>query len=140
MSKSKESLTSTEMAKIRKNKYVRTVTNKRILYTEEFKEHFIEEYISGVCPTKIFKDAGFDVDVLGKKRIERAAARWRETFAVPCMYKKREKNPSHQTIHDLFMTSQAEINRLTVENIELRAKIAELKKMDEERYAEEIAI
>lgn len=41
----------------------------------------MEEYIEGKKPTQIFKDAGFDPSVLGSKRIERASARWRESYA-----------------------------------------------------------
>ena len=60
------------------NPYVSKVTNKRVEYSEEFKKLFIERYRLGVQPRDIFKDAGFDVDVLGYKRIERAADRWRK--------------------------------------------------------------
>ena len=36
--------------------------------------------MQGKKPTAIFKDAGFDVKVLGSKRIERACARWKESY------------------------------------------------------------
>lgn len=41
----------------------------------------MKEYIAGKKPTQIFKDAGFDPKILGSKRIERASARWRESYA-----------------------------------------------------------
>ena len=36
--------------------------------------------MQGKKPTAIFKDAGFDVKALGSKRIERACARWKESY------------------------------------------------------------
>ena len=36
--------------------------------------------MQGKKPTAIFRDAGFDVKVLGSKRIERACARWKESY------------------------------------------------------------
>ena len=60
------------------NPFVRSATNRRIEYTQEFKEHFVEEYRKGKNPRVIFKEAGFDVKALGCKRIERASDRWRQ--------------------------------------------------------------
>ena len=36
--------------------------------------------MQGKKPTAIFRDAGFDVKALGSKRIERACARWKESY------------------------------------------------------------
>ena len=36
--------------------------------------------ITTVRPVQIFRDAGFDIDMLGSKRIERACARWKESY------------------------------------------------------------
>ena len=70
-----------EIEKLRKNRFVADVTEDRVVYSDEFKQRFMEEYIEGQKPTQIFKDAGFDPSVLGSKRIERASARWRESYA-----------------------------------------------------------
>lgn len=56
------------------------VTDKAIYYTNEFKLLFIKEYLGGKKPAQIFQDAGFDLKMLGSKRIERAAARWKESY------------------------------------------------------------
>lgn len=76
----KRYLSKNEMLKLAENPYVKSVTRKRIMYTDEFKLFFMDSYLQGGKPTKIFKSAGFDVSVLGPKRIERAAARWREAY------------------------------------------------------------
>ena len=74
-------LTRAEIEKLRKNPNVISVGEDRIVYSDEFKKHFITEYMKGEKPGNIFREAGFDIKVLGSKRIERACARWRESFA-----------------------------------------------------------
>ena len=71
------------------NPYIRDVSGKRVYYEDEFKLHFIKEYQAGKWPQQIFREAGLDVSILGSKRIERAAARWRASFEEGslCKYK-----------------------------------------------------
>ena len=69
-----------EIQELKKNPYVLDADNTRVLYTSDFKKHFIDEYKKGKKPVEIFRNAGFDVKMLGSKRIERASARWRETY------------------------------------------------------------
>ena len=64
------------------NHVVVSANENRIIYTNEFKFHFMEKYNNGVRPRKIFSDAGFDVLALGYKRIERAAARWKQYYTA----------------------------------------------------------
>lgn len=73
-------LTIEEQRILKENKYVLDVNEAAIIYTNEFKFHFMKEYLKGEKPTKIFADAGFDVKMLGSKRIERATARWKESY------------------------------------------------------------
>ena len=73
-------LTEAERVALRENPYVLDVSETSIAYSNEFKFLFMEEYLKGKTPTQIFRDAGFDIKMLGSKRIERAAARWRESY------------------------------------------------------------
>ena len=75
-------LSSAEMDVLKKNPYVEDVNRQRILYTYEFKCFFMEQYLVGKRPVDIFRQAGFDVSMLGEKRIERATARWRAMYAA----------------------------------------------------------
>lgn len=70
-------LTNDELILIKQNPNVSKATQRQIFYTEDFKESFRKAYGEGKGPTQIFREAGFDPKVLGYKRIERAAARWR---------------------------------------------------------------
>lgn len=76
----KGKLTEQEQKKLRKHKFVMNVTEKRITYSREFKALFAKEYHAGKKPRQIFVDAGFDPQILGPKRIERAAAKWRNLY------------------------------------------------------------
>jgi transposase InsO family protein len=68
------------MKKLESNKYIKRVSALSITYTDEYKRLFIELYLSGVLPKKIFADHGFEIDVLGTKRIEQCAARWKRDY------------------------------------------------------------
>ena len=57
---------------------VEGVRQNQIIYSSEFKKDFIEKYKQGKKPGKIFEEAGLSRTIIGSKRIERAAARWKE--------------------------------------------------------------
>ena len=77
---SKKIFSEKEINELSKNKYVKRVSQKGITYTNEFKLHFIAEYEMGKTPRQIFQDAGFDIQVIGIKRIECASDRWRKAY------------------------------------------------------------
>ncbi|MFL2123124.1 HTH domain-containing protein [Marinilactibacillus psychrotolerans] len=66
----KNYFTEEERKKLEENPYVEKVSLKAITYTETFKEHFAKEKALEKGPTQIFRDADFDVAVLGKDRIK----------------------------------------------------------------------
>lgn len=72
--------TQSEIDSLLKNPYVSDVNQTSISYSSEFKFLFIKEYTQGKKPVQIFREAGFDTAVLGSKRIERACARWKESY------------------------------------------------------------
>ena len=72
--------TENEIDALRRNPYVVDVNQTSISYSKEFKFLFIKEYMEGRNPVDIFRGAGFDITVLGSKRIERACARWKESY------------------------------------------------------------
>lgn len=69
-----------EILELSKNKYVKNVTSKGITYTNEFKLQFIAQYKDGKNSRKIFEDAGFDIEMIGVKRIDSASLRWRNAY------------------------------------------------------------
>ena len=80
-------LSEEEMQILKQSPYVREVRVNCVIYTDEFKLHFMKEYMAGKGPQRIFREVGFDVKILGSKRIERAAARWKEAYAANSLIK-----------------------------------------------------
>ena len=66
----KNYFTPEQVEELRKNKYVKHVSEKAITYTEEFKEVFMMEYNSGKLPSQILTEMGFNYKVLGQSRID----------------------------------------------------------------------
>lgn len=62
------------------NPYVKSVGTKGITYTDEFKRMFISENEKGKFPRQIFEEHGFDIDIIGMKRVKSSGKRWRTAY------------------------------------------------------------
>lgn len=69
-----------EIELLKKNDNIQNVTENIITYSEDFRMKFILEHLTGTLPRVIFKKHGFDVEIIGIKRVERAASRWRKLY------------------------------------------------------------
>ena len=76
--------TETQLEELRRNPYVKKVSEKGITYEEEFKELFMIDYDNGLRPAEIFRKYGFDPRVLGQRRVH--------SFA--CLTKKQSQRQS----------------------------------------------
>ena len=86
---------------LRQNKYVKNVTNKSITYDISFKEYFIAEYDSGVPPSTIFRNAGFDTEILGYSRIHAFTCRCKDqNIRLEGFKDKRKDNSGRPSIKD----------------------------------------
>lgn len=56
------------------------VSDKSITYADEFKRRFIDEYMTGKMPREIFEAHGFIVALIGIKRVEQSADRWKKAY------------------------------------------------------------
>jgi hypothetical protein len=61
--------TKKEQEQLKRNQNVKSVSEKAIMYTDEFKRHFIMENENGKLPREIFETAGFDTELIGLGRI-----------------------------------------------------------------------
>ncbi len=77
---SKKIFSEQEILELSKNKYVKNVSSKGITYTNEFKIQFIAESENGRTSRQIFEDAGFDINIIGVKRIDSSSLRWRTSY------------------------------------------------------------
>ncbi|NEG55241.1 HTH domain-containing protein [Bifidobacterium platyrrhinorum] len=59
---------------------VSRVIDGRITYDKAFKRECVRQYLAGRSPSRIFREAGLDPELVGYKRIERCMARWKERY------------------------------------------------------------
>ena len=66
---SKQFFTEEQQLLLRQNPYVYSVSDTQLSLTKEFKERFMAAYKAGDTPRKILEDHGFDIEVIGQKRV-----------------------------------------------------------------------
>ena len=125
-----------EIRTLRKNPYVVDVNERGVSYSKDFKFLFIKEYMQGKKPTAIFKDAGFDVKVLGSKRIERACARWKESYEAGTLGVRSAKLEKYGSVGARRIENDAiddEIDRLKESALDIcRNQMKEIKRISAE--------
>ena len=125
----KNYFTEEQVVKLRKNIYVKNVTEKSITYTDEFKLHFINEYNLGKQPKQIFKEADFDTYVLGEERIKSASRRFRKyNNRIEGLSDTRKNNSGRRPNKKLSLAEENEL--LKKQNIKLQQELEFLKKME----------
>ena len=113
------------------NSNVLRVSNKSITYSDDFKRHFIEEYFQGKLPRVIFEEAGFDIDVVGRKRYEQSAHRWIKAYNKDGIVGLRDARCENSGRPKLKELSQDEIIKRQDAKIKLLEEQVELlKKLD----------
>jgi transposase-like protein len=129
---SKKLFSDSEVKLLSKNKYVTKVSNKAITYSFEFKKRFVEEYNNGKLPRVIFEEAGFNIEMVGMKRIETARKRWRKAFKVngELGLKDSRKGKSGRPL-ERKLSDPEKIKRLEAQIKYLEIENEFLKKLDE---------
>ena len=120
----KNYFTPEQVEQLRKNKYVKHVSEKAITYTEEFKEVFMLEYKSGKTPSLILSEMGFDIRALGQKRITEISYRYKKQSLRPEGFKDTRVDNLHMgRPRTRELTPEEEIEKLKLENEILKAKV-----------------
>jgi transposase len=127
---SKKIFTEKEIKQLSINPYVKSVSSKGITYTDEFKHIFIAEKEKGKFASEIFKEFGFDVEILGTDRIKSASKRWKKAYkknGINGLRDTRAGNSGRPRERELSLEEknarlEAQINLLKAEN-ELLKKI-----------------
>ena len=86
--------TEKQVEELRKNPYVKKVSEKGITYEESFKELFMSDYNNGMGPTEIFQKYGFDTKVLGKDRVISFTRRTKDQSDRQCGFEDQRKHSS----------------------------------------------
>jgi hypothetical protein len=84
---------------------------KAITYTEEFRAYFVLEYEDGKTPSEIIRNAGFDLKVLGKERIDSISRRFRKMSKREERFKDT-REVSSRRLRTKVLTADEQIARL----------------------------
>lgn len=76
---SKRIFTKEQIDVLSQNQNIARCSEKSISYDKGFKMMAVKEYQKGLSPTEIFKEADFNIDLIGKKTPERCLHRWLRT-------------------------------------------------------------
>lgn len=128
---SKILFTEENIKKLKGNKNIASISQRSIKYSFEFKVHFIDEYIKGKIPRDIFLECGLDVDLLGIKRIEQCACRWKKAYDKDGVLGLQDsrKNASGRAIkRELTQEEIIERQEATIKLLESQVEL--LKKLD----------
>lgn len=127
---SKRIFSSEEQELLRNNQNVKSCSEKSITYTTAFKGLAVRQYEAGLTSSEIFREAGFDLNLIGKKQPKFCLRRWRkygcdDKRGRPCGTRKKDER---NTETDRLKWLEAEVKYLKAENAflaRLRAKRAE---------------
>lgn len=128
---SKKLFVDKEIQSLSKNQYVKKISIKGITYTDEFKRIFIRENTNGKFPREIFEEHGFDVNILGIKRVKSCGNRWRAAYrknGICGLQDTRKDNSGRPNERNLSIEEKFE--RLKAQNNLLKAENELLKKID----------
>jgi len=69
-----------QIKELLRNQNVTKCSNKSITYKKDFKISAVKKYQEGLPASLIFKQAGFNIDLIGRKTPKWCLERWRRTF------------------------------------------------------------
>lgn len=77
---SRKRFSAEDRARLMKNGNVLKVGEAFLTYCPAFKVEAVRQYLAGKTPQRIFQDAGFDLDLIGRKTPKRQLLAWRTVF------------------------------------------------------------
>lgn len=128
---SKKVFSEKEIKILASNKFVKSVSEKGITYSDEFKRLFITEHEKRKLPRQIFEENGFDVEILGQERVRSAAKRWRAAYkkqGISGLTDTRKESSGRP--RDKELSLEEKYKRLEAQNNLLKAENELLKKLE----------
>ncbi|MBY9082111.1 hypothetical protein KIH86_00330 [Paenibacillus sp. HN-1] len=71
-----------ERRMLRRNPFILNVSEKSITYDPAFKLAAVQAYEEGLTPMEIFVQAGFNVNLIGRRKPKACLKRWRDIYAA----------------------------------------------------------
>lgn len=123
---SKRRLTNEQITELLKNENVVRCSTKSISYSKKFMVSAVKRYEEGFAATQIFKEAGFDLSVIGQDRPKDRIGSWRkiyETRGVDRLnIETRGKHHKGGRPRTRGLTDADKIKRMTIEIAYLKAE------------------
>jgi len=76
----KKSFSKSQIKELERNPNVIRVNKKTITYNPDFKVQAVHESLDGKGPAQIFKDHGFDLDIIGKDIPRKRLYQWKQIY------------------------------------------------------------
>ena len=76
----KSKFTEEQIKELRSNKNVVKCSDKAITYSKDFKLLAVKQYEDGKTPFEIFRDAGFNIQTVGRSTVGWCLKRWNKTL------------------------------------------------------------
>ena len=115
-------LTEEQVERLKKSKYVVSVNENQVVFSEEFKRLALQEWKSGVGPKQIFDKNDIGYTTLGKNRVKSNLARWKKQESRFEGFQKvkgsgRPKNPTFNSVEEenKYLKDQLEYQRQEIE-------------------------
>lgn len=124
---------------IEANPNVTSVSDRSIQFSVSFKVKAVKENSLGKGPIQIFKEAGFDLDVIGHRKAQSAIGRWKKVYQTQgeqgFLEERRGKGSTGRPRVE-NLSDDKKLERAEARIRFLEAELALLKKLDEmERQA-----
>ena len=120
---SKILFTDAQVKKLSKNRWIKKINNKTITFTNEFKYKLVKECEDyKKFPQDVFRECGIDPEIVGVKRYEQAAYRWRKQLkSIGEIKDSRKDNKDRPVGYELsdkekLKRAEAKIKLLEAEN------------------------
>ena len=115
-----------QIRKLSDNIYVARCSDKAISYTKEFKQLAIKQYEIGMIAVEIFRDANFDLELIGRNKAKGCLKRWRQKYRLKGFggLSNDERGQHHKggRPRTKRLTDTDRIKRLEIENAYLKAE------------------
>lgn len=123
--------TDVEIEILSKNPNIKSVSAKQINYTDSFKMHFLDEYAAGKLPLQIFIESGFDPQMIGQGRIDKAGCRWRRKASRPGgVFDQKKGHSGRKNTLNGQISTEEQIEYLKQQNEYLRQENSFLRELE----------
>lgn len=123
---SKNRYTEEQVKELSSNIYVARCSDKAISYTKEFKQLAIKQYEIGMVAVEIFRDANFDLELIGRNKAKGCLKRWRKKYKLKGFVglSNDERGQHHQggRPRTKGLTDSDKIKRMEIEIAYLKAE------------------